>query len=511
MTISNLDKWRFYNEALEAPDKFIDWAFYWMIGASLTRCVWWGTSERPLYPSQYVFLVGDAGIGKGVVLKPVKDFLSFHRRDTKITTVDEIFKILLEQWSGNNIVASRTIAINEETLHLVPPDEKSCLFSIGADATTYEKLVQDLSMATRTIAVEQAGSTKKKIYVHNSMAIVSGELNNLFKRGAEPMINFFLEAFDSKDVYEYRAKSHGTTPHIVKNLCLNLIAGVTPDFMSRAFSTELLSEGFAARIIPVFEYENRFNRWDISEMSEDKLYAKAELLAWIKRLSTLYGQIKLSDDATKFLSTWYEGEFPKERANYDTRLTHYLGRKKVHLLKLIMAMHFADSCSFTIELETCQRAFTFLQETEKNMHLALQIISKNGKANVARNMERHFVMTGNKPMSRIDLLRRFYNEADVTDLDGIINYMTQTNIFAVTETNGKRFFALSRAKWHELVRENKVPVPVELNVKPVSELLPATVYYNAEGVIMFPKTLSPAESHILREIAKEKSCKLKMY
>jgi hypothetical protein len=451
--VTNLERWRFYLKSIEAPDAFIDWSFYWMISASLQRRVWWGSTERPLYPNLYVFLVADPGIGKSITIGPVKQFLEWHKlKDKGPFDADSIFKRIVpadllggttahdhhQDVSGNMLLpnaSKRNEQKEDEDNHLQ-------LFPSGADCTTYEQLIHDMARSTRMVSFEtiRNGTSKKGLYTHNTMAMMSTELSNLLKKNTENIVNFLLEGYDCKDRYEYRTKNMGKD--MVTKVCVNFLAGTTPDYMEEAFDDSIINGGMSARSIFVFAFANRFQKWNISEMSLEQIMAKAQLLSWMRKLATLYGEVKLAPDAEEYMKYWYENIHNHSRINKDSKLISYYGRKRVHLVKLIMAMHFADSTEMVIPIETCIKALEFLENTEKYMHLALQVASKNPFANIARNIVRFLVVRANEPVTFKDLLSNFYTEAKTADLQEIVQYMVTTGKLVTSEEDKVQYYRL---------------------------------------------------------------------
>ena len=444
--VTNLDRWRFYLKSIEAPDAFIDWSFYWMISASLQRRVWWGSSERPLYPNLYVFLVAGPGIGKSITITPVKQFLEWHKlKDKGPFDADSIFKrIVPPDLLGSSLNASHVQDLHSNMLVPGPTkreqqaeDESHLqLFPSGADCTTYEQLIHDIARSTRMVSFEtiREGVAKRGLYTHNTIAMMSTELSNLLKKNTENIVNFLLEGYDCKDRYEYRTKNMGKD--MITKCCVNFLAGTTPDYMEEAFDDAIINGGMSARSVFVFAFANRFQKWNISEMSLEQIMAKAQILSWMRKLSTLYGEVKLSPEAEEYMKFWYENIHAQSRVNKDPKLESYYGRKRVHVVKLSMAMHFADSTEMVIPLETCIRALEMLENTEKYMHLALQVGSKNPFANIARSIVRFLALRANEPVSFKELLETFYTDAKTADLQEIVQYMITTGkLVASTEDN----------------------------------------------------------------------------
>jgi hypothetical protein len=246
-------------------------------------------------------------------------------------------------------------------------------------------------------------------------------LANLINKNADGIVNFMLDAYDCPEKYEYRTKHQGKD--CVHRCCLNFAAGTTPDYMAKTFDDSLLNEGMASRSFFIFAYEKRFYKLETDAESETQLRAKSHLLAWLRKLSSLYGEVRLTEEAKQHLKFWYENIHPKVKPNRDPKMVHYYGRKDLHVLKTAMAIHFSDSLEMEISLETLIKAMDVLEEAEKKMHLALQVGSKNPLANIARKITAWFVARENEPASFKEILEVFYTDGKSSDIIEILQYM----------------------------------------------------------------------------------------
>lgn len=498
--MTNLEHFRHLLRDVEAPDAFIDWSFRWMISSALQRRVW--TSIRrgtKLYPNQFIFLVAEAGIGKGMSLKPVKELLNWHKlRDPGPFDVQSIMKRL---HGGQTIdEVAETIMRPEDG----GEDKKNLpLFVVGPDATTYEELVHDMAASPRPVKyfVDQPdGSKKPQIYTHNSYCFASTELNNLINKDSEKICNFFLECWDCNEKYEYKTKNRGKD--CVHRVCLNFAAGTTPSTMEKVFDDALLSEGISGRSIFVFAFEKRFQRLSTEDIDHSDFFSKATLLSWIRKLSTLYGEVKLSPQAAEFLKMWYEQIHPTSRVNKDPKLVYYYTRKEMHLMKCAMAIHFADSTEMVLPLSALESALQILEETERKMHLALQVGSKNPLANIARKITKYFITRGNELVPYKTLLDTFYSEARTADIDEIIKYMVSTGrmIMKKDAKSGIESYQLNPNTLAEERLETMSDAPFIEARQVVHESLDRRIRWGRNGKILLPKSLPADEIIKLRQL-----------
>lgn len=337
--MTNYEKWLVYTKNLTSPQSWIDLTWYFVVSAALQRRVWLYSAEMPLFPNQYMLLVGPPGIGKGLVLTPAAELLKHHRYE-----------------KGAMVRTS----IGSE----YPP-----LFPMGADSITFEELIADVANSMRRIP-----TVDNKVYAHCSYCFVLEEMSSLFKHKTSDVIKFLLNAYDCKE-YEYKTKHQGKD--LLRRLCFSFIAGAQPDFLKEASESKLFGQGFASRTLFIFESEERFSSFHISHFTEDQLQAKKDLLIWIKQLATLYGGATYSEDTGQWLEHWYNTEFLPARNRAPTKMRDYFARKKVIMLKLAMAIHFSETTSLTIPQDAFQKAIKLLDSLEPKMAAGLSFTGRN--------------------------------------------------------------------------------------------------------------------------------------
>jgi hypothetical protein len=197
--------------------------------------------------------------------------------------------------------------------------------------------------------------------------------------------------------------------------------------MADTFDDKLLSQGYSSRTFYVYAARNRKSVFFLPELTEEQKGYKQELLEHVKKLSTLYGQVKLDDETVKFLADWYSDieENPHKRASKSAKLDAYYSRKNIHVMKVAMAIHFGESTDLFIPKETFVKAITFLEKEERIMEYALILDGKNPLAEPTRKIV-EFV-SRNKEVTFIHMLTEFWGYVDQKQLLEIILFLQDTN------------------------------------------------------------------------------------
>lgn len=428
--MSRLDLWRLYMRDCNSPDSYINMSFYFMISAALQRRVWIGNEEFPLFPTMYIVLTGEPGIGKTQAIKPIIECLRYHKMSNKNTSVEMLKKF--EEASGNKVMDPDTISSlmgtfseMESRTYKSTDDMKQdpLLIPVGPDAVTFEQLIRIHIQSTRR---KNTGKSTKMspngIYTHSSLCIALEEISSLFPPKCEKVVNYLTRAFDCGD-YEYQTKHQGID--FIKKSCLNLIGGTTPKFMEASFTDRIIGEGFSARTIFVFEHSARSDNFGPPSFDDEQRKAKAEILRHIKNLSELYGEVKYDDDAYEFLKNYFQKEHPKKIGSLNPKLIPYAVRKNIHVPKLAMAIHFADSLEMRLTLQDCELALLHLGALEDRMHMALSFHGQNPLAIMSKRILKILNTLG--PLNQYEIWKETEGEIRERDLAESLKYLTTTN------------------------------------------------------------------------------------
>lgn len=386
--MTNYQKWNIYCRHLGSPQAFIDFGWYGMIGAALQRRVWVGPAYSPLFPNPYIIFCGEPGIGKGMVIKQVRSFLGHHKlysSKEQETQRKEQERALKSQQGANKRVSnlfskeSNTNEFNKK-LHDDP-----LLFKMGSESYgSYQALVKGMADSyTGCPITKDDGSIGT--YLHSSLALVLEEVASLFRKHTEDLANFLLQAYDCGDyVYELISREKDR----IKSCCLSIMAGTTPSFMQETFDDRLLNEGFSSRCWYICATENRSNEIFLPELDHEQKICRLELLQHLRDLKDLYGQSSYTPDAAAYLCDWWRAFPNAPKPNPNPKLKAYYSRKNIHIQKLAIAIHYSENIKDRIiTLAEVKKAHDMLDNTEKNMHLALNFKGTNPLVAASRIVE----------------------------------------------------------------------------------------------------------------------------
>lgn len=346
--MTNIDRWRLYCRDIFSPDHFVDWGWYSLVSAVLQRRVFFDNEENPLFAAQYIVLIGPPGVGKGLVLDKVSEFIKHFRQ---YTAPMSNMMSAVNSTHGGARVGDRY------------------MFPLAADSTTFESLLVEVVEAAETYK-----GIDGKERMQSSLYFLLDEYTSIFKQHADELITFLQTAWNAKD-YTRKTKHQGVNS--LKNPCINILGGTTPSDFSKLLRREVIGSGIMGRTILVFGQKNRGRGIKIPAPDEEQLKAKAELLEHIKLLKSVVQCVKYSAEAEEFLTEWYSDEH-RVRVNKNQLLDEYYVRKLTHVHKICMALHFSDpGFEKPMSRTTVARAIDILNKVEPQMHMALMAGGRN--------------------------------------------------------------------------------------------------------------------------------------
>lgn len=384
--MTNYEKWLLFTKNIASPQKYIDFGFYWLISAALQRRVWYSNYDHnPLFPNLYIIFVGRPAVGKGFILGPINTLLRMHKNE----------KMGMIKTSTGN--------------------EYPSLFPVGGDAMSYEELLADIADSARVIPVRgNSGYTKSNIYAHTSYSFVLEEISSLFRRKVEDIGKFLLNAYDAKEHgYEYLTKHSGKDR--IRRLCLSFIGGTQPDELANLERMGVFKDGLSSRMLFIFEAMPRFFKFHQADMDEEQLKAKADIAAYIKRLATLFGQLTYSQEVTDWLEDWYVNDNVKKEQTANAKMQHYYGRKRVSLLKMAAAVHFADNLDYIITLDDVKKALELLNSLETSMEAGFNSNGRNELAGVSKKILNYIKSL--PAVSKREIIIKFIVDLSLEEID----------------------------------------------------------------------------------------------
>lgn len=273
--------------------------------------------------------------------------------------------------------------------------------------------------------------------------IYSPEMKNFISTSyKEDIVTLLTAYYDCPDNEDYETKGGGITP--IKNVCLNVIACSTPEWLVTGISGSEIGGGYTGRWL--FAYRNKSDRnspcpEDIVTPEWEEL--KLKLAIDLFNISTIQGQFKFTSSAKMFWKSWYR---TREKEWKDERLFGYYGRKPATILKLSMIIAISEPTfnRFEVTIKHLQAAFSLLSELEQDMGNAFSGVTFSESTKmldrVFRQIINEFSKTGQK-VKFSKLARMNQHFVNSPELETILDSLTKMdNIEYGTDNKGKRVY-----------------------------------------------------------------------
>ncbi len=302
------------------PPQFNTWSALSIIAGALERRVWlpWNTTYS-FYPNIYVLLVSKPGQGKSVSLKKAVDLLQHVHRKTS-------------------------------TINIMPSQVTEAKF---IELMGTGRSFMDTSSGKEILVFQNAG------YYYASEA--SNSLRNIFG----DFIACLTDFYDCPSEWERATKKDGKKI-VLKNVCMNLLAGSTFDYLGKLVSDENIQGGFASRLIYVVqnEAEIKTQKWQNGQdAAANKLINEYEaaLLQDLIKISTLTGPMTAVPAFGKAWESWYPAHQKKIYAHKSEKLQSILARTNTNVLKISMLLSAAESDDRVMKLKHFEKAVELVE------------------------------------------------------------------------------------------------------------------------------------------------------
>ena len=375
-----------YTENTESHLSYRIWTGIGVLSGALRRQVWMNWPD-PIYPNQYIVLVGPSSQSrKSQAINPGKALL------------------------------------RELTVPVLPDDN------------TPESIIQYLeSKCQDTFYYEgrQFISTTATAF-STELSVFTGNKNTRF-------LVYLTDWYDSANRWERQTKHQGYDELI--GLCFNLVGATADRWFPYILTEEAIGGGFTSRCMFIVEQDRGKIIADPNlHKPPDKL--KQELVFDLEQISMLVGEIKFDTEAYDRYTSWYlqtaEEEGKGTWAVKDPLFRGYCARRATHIKKIAMAISVSEGEDLIITLEQFERAMAIMTAAEDNMS---NLFSTFGTANyVGQTTDVMNFIRSHHRVSKSEIMRQFYRSVDSTILEAVIKVLTDMKRVRLDISSGETIY-----------------------------------------------------------------------
>lgn len=320
-------------EKTEPPVLHHIWSLVSMMSANLGRRCWFEFGSTPIYPNQYILLVGDPGVRKSTAMSLAKKMIKGNRS----------IRIAPDDTGGQRQGLIMAMIGQEDSMESMLEGLTDCEFS---------DLAEDSSSA---INLDSPVSPEDR----HTMYVFASEFASFIGQSCYELVTFLTKIWDGED-HNYTLKN---SKQVLEKPLLNLLGGTTPTAMSQALPLEVVGQGFLSRVVLVYA-ESSVKIARPQALAEEGVAEIHKVFDYVAQ--NFNGAFKETENSAKLLDSLYF----KEHRIPDTRFVYYMTRRHTHLIKLTMAMA-ALRGSQEIISEDVEDAEELLSLTEQVMPNAL--------------------------------------------------------------------------------------------------------------------------------------------
>jgi len=355
-----------------------------LAGAMQRECFFEFNPMFKIYPNFYIVLVGDSG------------------RTRKSTALDY----------GDHFL--RTIGV-----------------PLAPASLTKERLVEKLDEVGK---FQPEGEGDDLILLpHNSLTGFFSEIA-LFIRFDDPhMLTLLTDVFDCKPDWEWETKTAGK--YHIPGAFLNFVGGITPKTLNEIFPQLSIDIGLSSRMM--FIYEHKGNVVSNPRESKQAALLREQLTTDLEAIFTQTGEFHRSNTNQKLYENWYEEQrkHPPKILTQTKYFDGYLGRRQLHLFKLMMVLSMSRSSEMNLREQDFHRALEILELAEIKMPFTFQTYDETPRAKAIVDLKRY--IEENSGLTMEELYSKFYLKISRLDFKECIQALRASKLVRVVSQEGR--------------------------------------------------------------------------
>lgn len=381
------------------PSEFHKWIGISILASVLERKVRVDQGHNKHFPNLYVMLVSHPGVGKS----------------TAINRGVDLIRRLQDEYHA--------------PIRTIP---KSC-----TDAALIKEMeIIDYFQIKRGNSTLNVPQSSALFYADEASA---SALQNTCGNFVATMTSFY----DCPDVYDKATKGDGRSD--LKNICMNLLAGSTFNYLRELVNEKSVLGGFASRLIYVVSKDRKIRetKWDFKQ--EKDYETRNKLADDLYQIYKMSGSFHVTEEYKRCFERW-QPDFDRELISLNSeKLESILARKGTNLIKLSMIVAASESDEMQLTGKHFERAKELIDTvTEDNSFILSRAVMEQRETQLGVNeaIKTFIAEAGGEIDAR--LLRRKIIEhgTDLQMFNNTFNVMLAGGNLVVTERGKIRLLSV---------------------------------------------------------------------
>ncbi len=395
-------------EGIETPRKFIKWAAISAISAANPRNVWIQKKRRiRLYPNLYVCLVAKSGLRKSFAPNLAN----------KIVAASEMTKVMVDRGS------IQAIEQDLANVHTFPGSGKMISDAHGFFCS--EEL---------NASIINDPASQKMLTTWYDSNYANDKVTGTKRDGKAKLKNFYFSMFTATN----------------------------QDHLHNFLDETSISGGFIARTLIIYATKKAGINSLIAETEEegegeDESFDVKPYADFLRECGNLKGRFRLDNSFRHAWNIWYQ-EFNKGLEEQNSDITGISERLHDHILKVAMCLAIADNHGMTITEKIFEDAKDMVIETAGDTQ---RVTAGSGKSDLSQKFKilmSDLLDARDYQISRRKILSKRYGWFDSSDLDKMVETLSQSGAVEVIRTNDGPIYQLSDSyikQFEILVKDRK--------------------------------------------------------
>ena len=357
---------------VETPKQWLYWSGIATISAIVSPAVTVNKGAYKLKPNLFVLLVGRSGLGKGFGPSLAKD--------------------LVKMVNNTRVISGRG---------------------------TIEAIVKDLSI----IKARENGSIPFK---DARGFLCSGEFaSSLYE--APHALTVLTDLYDGHYNPTWDNNLKNSPVENLKDVCLTLLSGANQDMFDLSVGKSHRSGGFVGRTL-LISCEKRYQSNSMIYTADEEIPTvnREKLAAYLFKLSKLSGSMIWSVGAKKKYDEWF---YPYRDAEVDDKTGTY-DRMNDHVIKVATCISLARAETMILEAEDVEEAIEMCSPLSTTARKVAGLQGNSVTSGAAKAFLLMMLKAPENALTRKQVLQRGFGDFDASELDRIIETLTQANYVA---------------------------------------------------------------------------------
>jgi len=248
-----------------------------------------------------------------------------------------------------------------------------------------------------------------------ALSMACSEFSVLFSKAETQFFGDMTSLYDN--LPQFSAPRSSTSSVLIERPTVNILAGVTPDFLADLLPESAWGQGFTSRLMFIYGSKMPVNGLDlfVKRPKENKKILQDNLI----QIFTLNGEFLWDDDAQDAINKWHQADMPP-KPDYG-RLVHYVGRRLAHVMKLSMISAVSYHQKLTVHLADFERAKTWLLDAELTMPDVFKAMRQKSDEQLLQDMHQFVyskwasVVRDNRKPVKEELIWEFFKERTTSE------------------------------------------------------------------------------------------------